>query len=180
MKHREGSGKAIEASAHPFNTTGRATREPIDLTEGETIREPMNEAALYAYLSDIEHYHRTENATEQTYRGTLRNLLEALDTTVSVTHEPKRVQCGAPDYVVARQNVTIGYIEAKDQGSALDTIENDAQLRRYRRALDSLILTDSLEFRWYVRGEKRASARLATLLPERRLQMQKPQKAAEV
>jgi hypothetical protein len=140
----------------------------------------MNEAALHAYLSEIEKYYKTGNATEHTYQGTLRDLLEALDATVSVTNEPERVMCGAPDYVVERNTLTIGYIEAKDIGISLDKIEKDEQLRRYRRALDNLILTDYLEFRWYVRGEKRASARFAAPLPDRRLQMEKPQKAGEV
>ena len=59
-------------------------------------------------------------------------------------------------------NLTIGYVEAKDIGISLDKIEGDEQLTRYRRALDNLILTDYLEFRWYVQGEKRMTARLTT------------------
>ena len=68
--------------------------------------------------------------------------------------------------------LTIGYIEAKDIGVSLDTIERDAnrknpnsangrQLRRYRDALPNLIFTNYAEFRWYVNGERRLSATLA-------------------
>src|SRR5947209_9456061 len=56
----------------------------------------------------------------------------------------------------------IGYIEAKDIGVSLDKIEKDEQLKRYLHALDNLILTDYLEFRWYIKGEKQMTARLAT------------------
>ena len=48
--------------------------------------------------------------------------------------EPKRVQCGAPDYMVERNNLAIGHIEAKDVGISLDTLHEGEQLKRYRRA----------------------------------------------
>ena len=75
------------------------------------------------------------------------------------------MQCGAPDYIVSRKSqhgpVTLGYIEAKDVGKPLDEIERSEQMKRYRSALPNLILTDYLEFRWYVGGDYRQSARLA-------------------
>jgi hypothetical protein len=55
----------------------------------------------------------------------------------------------------------VGYIEAKDVGKSLAETERTDQLKRYRRALDNLILTDYLAFRWYVGGELRQEARLA-------------------
>jgi predicted helicase len=139
----------------------------------------MSEAVLRHYLSEIEGYYKAGKATEHTYRGTLRDLLEKLDKTITATNEPKRVKCGAPDYVVERNGFTIGYIEAKDVGISLDKIEKDEQLGRYRRALDNLILTDYVEFRWYVQGEKRMTARLTTPHADKRLPLDK-QKATEV
>jgi len=121
----------------------------------------MSETALRAYLNGIEKYYKAGIATEHTYRGTLQELLEGMGTGIAATNEPKRVKCGAPDYVIEHDNLTIGYVEAKDVGIALDKIEKDEQLGRYRRALDNLILTDYLEFRWYVKGEKQMTARLA-------------------
>ena len=58
--------------------------------------------------------------------------------------------------------MTIGYVEAKDVGASLDAAEGSEQLRRYFPALDNLILTDYLEFRWYVKGERRRIERLAS------------------
>ncbi|MEO8954258.1 MAG: N-6 DNA methylase, partial [Ktedonobacteraceae bacterium] len=129
----------------------------------------MSETALRAYLNGIEKYYKAGIATEHTYRGTLQELLEGMGTGIAATNEPKRVKCGAPDYVIEHDNLTIGYIEAKDVGIALDKIERDEQLGRYRRALDNLILTDYLEFRWYVKGEKQMTARLATPRSDKRL-----------
>jgi hypothetical protein len=52
---------------------------------------------------------------------------------------------------VANGVVPIGYIEAKTIGVDLDKTQNSEQLQRYFRALDNVILTDYLEFRWYVK-----------------------------
>jgi len=38
-------------------------------------------------------------------------------------------------------------------GTSLDDAEDTDQLRRYNEALPSLVLTDYLEFRWFVDGE---------------------------
>ncbi len=122
----------------------------------------MSKTPLSNYFGKIEQDYKRGIATEHTYRGTLKELLEALDNNISATNEPKRVKCGAPDYVVERNNLTIGYVEAKDIGVSLDKVEKDEQLGRYRRALENLILTDYLEFRWYVGGEKHLSASLAS------------------
>jgi len=69
-------------------------------------------------------------------------------------------------YIVVRGQIPIGYVEAKDVGTGLDTAERSAQIRRYRSSLNNLILTDYLEFRWYVQGEHRETARLGTLPPD--------------
>jgi predicted helicase len=133
----------------------------------------MSDGLLQDYLTKVDKYYKTGIATEHTYRGTLQELLESLDITISATNEPKRVKCGAPDYVIQRNNLTIGYIEAKDIGTSLDKIEKDEQLGRYRHALDNLILTDYIEFRWYVQGEKRLEVRLATRGTDKRLPLDK-------
>lgn len=39
----------------------------------------MSEAVLRTYLGDIEKYYKAGKATEHTYRGTLRELLEMLN-----------------------------------------------------------------------------------------------------
>jgi hypothetical protein len=59
--------------------------------------------------------------------------------------------------------MTLGYIEAKDVGIPLDAVSSSDQLARYRAALSNLVLTDYLEFRWYVGGELRRIARLGTM-----------------
>lgn len=114
-------------------------------------------------------------ATEHTHRPALKALLETLDITIDAVNEPRRIECGAPDFVVTKKgpdHPTIGYIEAKDIGRDLNAIERDSdrrapnstdgqQLRRYRQSLSNLVLTDYVEFRRYADGELVQTARLA-------------------
>lgn len=115
------------------------------------------------YLKDIEDSFKTGQATEHTYRAALQNLIEALSDDIKAVNEPKHIACGAPDYLVYRSKKPVGYIEAKDINEPLERLETSEQLERYREGLSNLILTDYLEFRWYVAGELRMTARLATL-----------------
>jgi hypothetical protein len=125
------------------------------------------------YLEHIEQALQTGRATEHTYRPALKELVESLVTGVTATNEPKRVKCGAPDLIVTQGEIPLGYIEAKDVGEPLDQIERGEQIRRYLESLGNLILTDYLEFRWYVRGEHRLTARLAQVGIKDRLRIEK-------
>ena len=121
-----------------------------------------NPAIFKDYLAQIEQACKAGNATEHTHRPALKDLLEAFQPGVTATNEPKRIKCGAPDYIITRQDIPLGFVEAKDVGISLDDAENSEQLKRYRDSLANLILTDYLEFRWYVSGELRLKVRLAT------------------
>lgn len=117
---------------------------------------------LSQYLKTIEKDISAGNATEHTHRPALKSLIESLAAGVTATNEPKRIKCGAPDYIVTRGETPLGYIEAKDVGKSLDREEKGEQIGRYLESLDNLLLTDYLEFRWYVRGEHVQTARLGT------------------
>jgi Predicted helicase len=106
------------------------------------------------YCKNIKQRFKTGISTEHSYRGDLQNLLQHLIKGINITNEPKRQECGAPDYIIQRKEVPIGYIEAKDIGIDLDKIEKTDQLKRYKKSLDNLILTDYLEFRFIKYGEK--------------------------
>jgi len=112
------------------------------------------------YLRNIASNLSAGRATEHTYRPALKTLIESLSSGVLATNEPQRIDCGAPDFIVTQGEATIGYIEAKDIGKSLDEAEKSDQLKRYRDSLTNLILTDYLEFRWYVDGQLRLKASL--------------------
>ena len=113
------------------------------------------------YLKHIEQALKAGNATEHTHRPALEALLEALGGPgTDAINEPARIACGAPDFIVTRGVVPLGYVEAKDVGVDLDKVARGEQLARYRESLGNLVLTDYIEFRWYLDGEPRLSAAL--------------------
>lgn len=131
----------------------------------------MNSTFFQTYLKEIEKNLSTGQATEQTHRSALKTLLESVSEDITAINEPRRIECGAPDYIITRDGTPVGYIEAKDVGTNLDAAERSEQMRRYRESLSNLILTDYLEFRWYVEGEHRGTARLASLTVDGRVKV---------
>ena len=118
----------------------------------------MTQAPLKTYLDAIAANIKAGNATEHTHRPALKSLLEAIGaqtgaTDILATNEPQRIACGAPDYIVTRGLLPLGYVEAKDVGISLDKTASSDQLKRYRESLPNLILTDYIEFRWFVDGQ---------------------------
>ena len=128
---------------------------------------------IKSYLAEIEKELKTGRATEHTYRPALKRLIESLDGRISATNEPKRVECGAPDFALRRDALSIGYVETKDLGKSLDEAEDSEQLERYKKSLPNLILTDYLEFRWFVDGAERQRARLGRIGKGDRIQPDK-------
>ena len=129
--------------------------------ETDSVRDSSAANELAAYRRAIAQTLATGQATEHSYRPDLQGLLQALGgPDIRAINEPSHVACGAPDFIVERRGTPIGHVECKNPGANLDAIETDDQLKRYRNGLPNLILTDYLEFRWYVRGELRQSARL--------------------
>jgi len=103
----------------------------------------------------------------------LKALIESPVAGVTATNEPSRIECGAPGFVVSKGALTVGYIKAKDVGKSLDEAEKSEQLSRYRDSLSNLILTDYVQFRWYVDGEYRLSARLGIPTKEGKIKRDK-------
>ena len=106
-----------------------------------------------SYIQTLQRKLATGDATEHTHRSALETLVESLADGITATNEPKHIECGAPDFILRKGSLTVGYIEAKDIGKSLDEAYKTDQLKRYRDSLSNLILTDYLEFRWYVDGE---------------------------
>ena len=107
---------------------------------------------LQAYLSNLNTLYQTGNAREHAYRPDLQNLLKAILPDVLVTNEPARVQCGAPDYVLTRKDIPVGYIEAKDISVDLNSKTLKEQFDRYKQGLPNIIFTDYLDFHFYKEG----------------------------
>lgn len=112
------------------------------------------------YLKDVNRQYVTGFAREHAYRPSLQHLIESIIPDVLPTNDPARIECGAPDFILSRRKIPVGYIEAKDIGDNLDKTEKGEQIKRYL-ALENLILTDYLEFRFYLNGQKVEQIRIA-------------------
>ena len=121
------------------------------------------------YINEIERELQTGNATEHSYRPMLRQFLVEWSqnfvpaANYDITNEPRRIAGNAPDFLVRRDEVSLGWIETKPLGANLDAEENSEQLKRYLKAFPNLILTDYLEFRLYSVGENCLSVRIADI-----------------
>ena len=109
---------------------------------------------LQNFISEVSELYATGNATESSYRPSLARLLSSIDEDIIAINEPKRVACGAPDFIVNRGEITIGYVEAKDVGKDLTRLKgHDAeQKERFLPALPNLIYTNCLDFEFYRNG----------------------------
>lgn len=109
------------------------------------------------YLNQVKQKFNSGNATEHSYRGVLEQLIESLVPSVKATNEPKRRACGAPDYILTKKDIPVGFIEAKDVGdSDLEGVKksgNKEQFDRYKFSLSNLIFTDYLDFHLYQDGQ---------------------------
>lgn len=118
---------------------------------------------IQQYISNVNSLFNTGKATEHSYRGDLQQLLTSILKDVAVTNEPKRIECGAPDYILTRKDVPIGYIEAKDVGVKLGDKAHKEQFDRYKAALNNLVITDYLEFHFFKSGVLVDSVSIATI-----------------
>jgi len=108
------------------------------------------------YLDNVNQRYLLGNATEHTFRGDLQQLVESIVKEIRATNEPKRQSCGAPDYILTKKDIPVGFIEAKDIGDKdLDGKKktgNKEQFDRYKASLNNLIFTDYLNFHLYNDG----------------------------
>lgn len=113
------------------------------------------------FISRIEAVHATGQATEHSYRSAFERLFADLGATG--LNEPKRVKCGAPDFIVSQGEIVIGHLEAKDLHIPIRGMKdaNKAQQDRYRAALPNLIYTNGLDWDFYRDGELLASVNIA-------------------
>ena len=108
--------------------------------------ETIKTNAIESYVAEVARLLKTGKATEHTFRGALAALLDALAPGLKAVNEPKRTDCGAPDYIVQdKTGLGVFYVEAKDLGD--DDLDgkkragHKEQFDRYKAALDTIILT---------------------------------------
>jgi predicted helicase len=118
---------------------------------------------VHNYLSSIQKELVLGKTTEHSYRPALKTLIEKFSDKILAINEPKKIGCGAPDFLITSSKCPVGYIETKDVGNPLDLVENSEQVRRYLNGISNFVLTNYVEFRWYNGGQKRLTSRIANV-----------------
>jgi len=121
---------------------------------------------ILEYINNLNKLFKTGNAREHSYRGDFQNLLNKIinDKSIIVTNEPARiVDVGAPDFSITKDNIPIGYIEAKDIDKNINDKKYNEQFDRYKNALDNLIITNYIDFNFYKQGKLIKSISIAKI-----------------
>ena len=115
------------------------------------------------YIQDLQE--NSQRGGERSHYPSLKRLIEDLMIGINARIEEKGNQAGIPDLTIRKNDRILGYIEAKDIHIDLGKIQKTAQIKRYLESNigDNLILTNYLEFWWYVDGECEKTAKLADL-----------------
>ncbi len=115
------------------------------------------------YIQDLQK--NIKHGGERSHYPSLERLIESLNIGINTTIEAKGNQAGIPDLTIRKNDRILGYIEAKDINIDLSKIEKTEQIKRYLESNIgyNLIITNYLEFRWYVDGECEKTAKLANL-----------------
>lgn len=116
------------------------------------------------FVGRVKAIHATGNATEHSYRSAFERLFADLG--VTALNEPRRIRCGAPDFIVSHGEIVIGHLEAKDVPVSIRGMKdnNKEQQERYRAALPNLIYSNGLDWDFYRDGTLLASVTIADLL----------------
>ncbi|MEA5528940.1 type ISP restriction/modification enzyme [Dolichospermum sp. UHCC 0684] len=115
------------------------------------------------YIQDLQE--NSQRGGERSHYPSLKRLIEDLMIGINARIEEKGNQAGIPDLTIRKNDRILGYIEAKDIHIDLGKIQKTAQIKRYLESNIgyNLILTNYLEFWWYVDGECEKTAKLANL-----------------
>lgn len=128
------------------------------------MNETDHTALIAAYLDEVKDKYYSGIAVEHAYRPALQRLIEGLCPQINAINDARRVEVGAPDFVLTQrkdnpfqtelfQSVPLGFVEAKDiKPGILDRPDNKSQLERYME-LGNVVHTDSLTFRFYFEKE---------------------------
>ena len=123
--------------------------------------------AVAAYVAEVAKLAKTGVTTEHSFRPALSKLLSALLPDLTPVNEAKRLECGAPDFILIDKNkLPVMFVETKDIGdSDLDGRKrtgNKEQFDRYKAALDTIVFSDFLDFHFYHHnGQSAGDVRIA-------------------
>ena len=105
--------------------------------------------------------------TEHSHRDLIKLVLDEVISNenlknIKILHEPKRDKKGkgAPDFLIKRNGVVLGYIENKKLEAKLDDKDIERQIEKYKGLSNNLLLTNYIEWRWIKNGVEEKNLRV--------------------
>lgn len=123
----------------------------------------MGSSDLASYFETLEHNLSSAPAARFNQLRALEKLLNGSDSSLKFHSDLHRADAGAPDLIGFRGQTPVAYVTTLDFNSPPQGAENSQHVRQLRAALPNFLLTNFVEFRWYVMGELRRAVHVAEL-----------------
>jgi hypothetical protein len=118
---------------------------------------------ILEYLDKLNSDFKSGITSEKASSSDLISLLKSHDKKLKVTNDPVFIACGAPNYIITKNNIPLGFINAEDIGQDLNSNFQKEKFDRYITSLSNILITNYLEFQFYNNGELRKSVRIAEI-----------------
>ncbi|MCA8834244.1 MAG: N-6 DNA methylase, partial [Proteobacteria bacterium] len=113
--------------------------------------------AIRTFIKKVRGKYEKGDAQEHSYRPYLVELIETLgsDKKIEALNEGRHIGQNAPDIIIKRDDIAIGYIEAKNVGVPIRDKKgpNKEQRDRYKKDLPNLVYTNNLDWNFYRNGD---------------------------
>lgn len=129
----------------------------------EPAGDPLTVPDFDDYLNQIARVYDNGQRIRNVFRPAIRDLLYSLDPELQPLHDPLMADAGAPDFVVLRDGIPVGYVSCVDVDADLSPIAGEEKAASLQ-ALGNLLLTNALDFRWYHAGKEQRRARVADVI----------------
>jgi predicted helicase len=100
------------------------------------------------YIKEIDKLYKLRMSKELGYRSSLQKLFKNI-TGIEPINEPDIIECGKPDLLIQKDEISIGYIETKNINADFNNKTNKEQINRYKESLSNIIVTDYIIFLYY-------------------------------
>lgn len=103
---------------------------------------------IAGHLTEIIGRRKAGQATEHSHRLALERLFQSIDPALSIINEPKRSEAGRADVIFQRQDVPVGWVEAKDVDKDIIKLKGcfRKQRQRYENALSNLMYSNGVDW----------------------------------
>lgn len=118
------------------------------------------------FIARVQDAYKTGIAREHAYRPALYDLLKSLGDDLTPVNDAAKSEVGAPDFIVLKDEIPIGHLEAKDINLDIRALKdaNKKQQDRYKAGLANLIYTNCLDWDFYRSGQLVASVTIGDFL----------------